>query len=258
MKNKPIIIAGPCAAESEEQIDIAISEVLKRDIDFMRVNLWKPRTKPGFEGLGKEGLPLLVKVAKAGINPGLEVIMPEHVTLAMDTVLPVLREGGKLLLWIGARNQNHILQKDIARLCAKDPRVVLMVKNQPWPSEPHWEGIVEHVLEAGIAKENLLNCHRGFAPTGDNPEGFRNLPDFAMMNRVKASTGIPVIYDPSHMGGTVKNVFAIGKMAAGQDIDGVIVEVHHDPASALVDSKQQVTWKEFDELLAVIFPEMVA
>ncbi len=251
---KKIIIAGPCAAESEEQIDIAIAEVLKRDIDFMRVNLWKPRTKPGFEGLGREGLPLLEKVAKAGINPGLEVIVPEHVTLAMETVLPHLKDGGRLLLWIGARNQNHLVQTEIASLCARDPRVMLMVKNQPWPNESHWEGIMEHVLGTGFPKKNLLNCHRGFAPTGDNPRGFRNLPDFAMMDRVKAHTGVPVIYDPSHMGGTVPNVFEIGKMAVGKDIDGVIVEVHHDPANAKTDKTQQVTWVEFDELLKVIFP----
>jgi len=252
--SKKIIIAGPCAAESEEQIEIAVREAGKRGVDFMRVNLWKPRTRPGFEGLGEDGLPLLAKVAKAGINPGLEVIMPEHAAMAMKAVLPVLPDGGQLLLWIGARNQNHVVQHGIARVCAADPRVVLMVKNQPWPNEAHWEGVVEHVLAGGISKDNLLNCHRGFAPTGDNPQGFRNVPDFAMMDRVKAKTGIPVIYDPSHMGGTVPNVFAIGKMAAGQGIDGVIVEVHHDPANAKTDKTQQVTWTEFDELLVTIFP----
>jgi 3-deoxy-D-arabino-heptulosonate 7-phosphate (DAHP) synthase len=255
MKPERIIIAGPCAAESEEQIDIAIREVKKRDIDFMRINLWKPRTRPGYEGLGEGGLPLLKKVAEAGINPGLEVIMPEHVTLAMDTALPHLREGGNLLLWIGARNQNHMLQKEVARLCQRDPRVMLMVKNQPWPSEDHWVGIIEHVLETGFPKERLLNCNRGFTTAGENPKGFRNVPDFAMMDRVRARTGVPVIYDPSHMGGTVPNVFEIAKMAVGQDIAGIIVEVHHDPANAKVDKNQQVTWPEFDKLRATIFPE---
>jgi chorismate mutase len=255
MKRKRIVIAGPCAAESQEQIDIAMAEVKKRDVDFMRVNLWKPRTKPGFEGLGVKGLPILEGVARAGINPGLEVIMPEHVTQAMDTVLPHLRGRGKLLLWIGARNQNHVVQKEIARLCARDPRVMLMVKNQPWRSEDHWEGILQHVLEGGIAKENLLNCHRGFVPHGENPLGLRNVPDFEMTARVKASTGVPVIYDPSHMGGIVSNVYEMARAAVGQDIDGVIIEVHHDPASALVDKKQQVTWREFDELMAIMYPE---
>src|ERR1035441_2741001 len=101
MDRKRIIIAGPCAAESDEQISIAISEAQKRSVDFMRVNLWKPRTKPGFEGLGEKGLPLLVKVAKAGVNPGLEVIMPSQVGLVMDAVLPHMAKDGKLLLWIG-------------------------------------------------------------------------------------------------------------------------------------------------------------
>src|SRR5689334_19191805 len=109
---KPILIAGPCAVESEEQIDIGLAEVKKRGLDFMRVNLWKPRTRPGYEGMGEKGLPILAKVARAGVNPGLEVIMTEHVRQAMDAALPELGKDGRLLLWIGARNQNHLLQKD--------------------------------------------------------------------------------------------------------------------------------------------------
>src|SRR4030081_3030776 len=100
---KKIIIAGPCAAESESQINIAITEATKRKIDFLRVNLWKPRTKPGFDGLGEAGIPLLVKVAQAGVNPGLEVIMPDQAAQVIDAVLPHLKADGKLLLWIGAR-----------------------------------------------------------------------------------------------------------------------------------------------------------
>jgi 3-deoxy-D-arabino-heptulosonate 7-phosphate (DAHP) synthase len=253
MDRKRIIIAGPCAAESDEQISIALSEVQKRSVDFMRVNLWKPRTKPGFEGLGEKGLPLLVKVAKAGVNPGLEVIMPSQVGLVMDAVLPHMAKDGKLLLWIGARNQNHTLQKEIAQACMKDPRVMLMVKNQPWPSEPHWEGILEHILETGFPKANLLNCHRGFSPTGDNPLGLRNMPNYEMTARVKERTGVPVIFDPSHMGGTVANVYEVCKSVAGQIFDGIMVEVHHDPVHALTDSKQQVTWEQFDELLNLIY-----
>ena len=248
---KFIIIAGPCAAESEEQIDIAIQEGRKRNIDFLRVNLWKPRTKPGFDGLGEAGLPLLARVADAGINPGLEVIMPEQVTLVMDAVLPHLQADGKLLVWIGARNQNHIVQRQIAQQVAKDARVHLMVKNQPWVNEEHWEGIIEHVLAAGLPKSRLLNCHRGFAPHGsDNPLNLRNVPHHEMAMRVKAKTGVPVIFDPSHTGGSVSNVFTVAEEAAKFDNDGIIVEVHHDPEHALTDQKQQLTWQQFDELLA--------
>ncbi len=258
MRHKPIIIAGPCAAESQEQIDIAIREATKRDVDFLRVNLWKPRTKPGFEGLGEKGLSLLVRTAQAGVNPGLEVIMPEHAALVMDTVLPHLKRDGKLLLWIGARNQNHIVQREIARLAARDPRVVLMVKNQPWVSQDHWEGIIGHVLSAGLSKENLLNCHRGFAPSGSNPSGLRNIPDHDMAMSIKETTGVPVIFDPSHTGGNVPNVFRVAEVASAYDINGIIIEVHHDPAHALTDQKQQITWPEFDMLMETMSQKTLA
>lgn len=248
---KTIIIAGPCAAESETQIFAAIKEAQKRRIDFLRVNLWKPRTKPGFDGIGEKGLPLLVKVAKAGLNPGLEVMLPKHANLAMKTVLPNLKKDGKLLLWIGARNQNHFIQKEIARIASKDQRVYLLVKNQPWPNEDHWAGIISHVLTGGINIENLINCHRGFAPNGHNPKNLRNMPDFEMSMRIKDKTNIPLVFDPSHTGGTAPNVLKIIKNAAKYDFDGVMVEVHHDPKNALTDANQQITWEQLDVLLKI-------
>jgi len=249
LRKKPIIIAGPCAAESEEQIEIAIREGKQRKIDFLRVNLWKPRTKPGFDGLGKEGIPLLVKVAKADINPALEVITPEHAKMVMDAVLPMLRKDGRLLLWIGSRNQNHLIQREIARIASKDQRVYLLVKNQPWVSEEHWEGIIGHVLSGGIRKVNLINCHRGFMPNGHNPLGLRNVPDFAMAMKIKEKTKVPILFDPSHTGGIVENVLKMAQEAAQYPFDGIIVEVHHNPKGALTDAKQQLTWKQFDKLL---------
>jgi chorismate mutase len=248
---KPIIIAGPCAAESEEQIARAILEATKRSVDFVRVNLWKPRTKPGFDGLGENGFDLVAKITKSGLNPGLEVVVPEHVTKVLDSALPHLQHDKKLLLWIGSRNQNHYVQRDIARLAAQDPRVYLMVKNQPWHNEEHWEGIIEHVLSAGFPERNLLNCFRGFSPHGSNPLGLRNVPDFDMAMRVKEKTGIPMVFDPSHTGGSVPNVFRMAEEASKYDFDGIIVEVHHDPVHALTDQKQQVTWEQFDELAMI-------
>lgn len=249
---KPIIIAGPCAAESEEQIDIAICEGKKRNIDFLRVNLWKPRTKPGFDGLDKAGLPLLTKVAKSGLNPALEVILPKHAKMVMEAVLPVLKKNGNLLLWIGARNQNHFLQKEIARIAGREERVYLLIKNQLWADEAHWEGIIHHVLSGGIKKENLINCHRGFAPSGHNPLKLRSMPDFEMAMRIKAKTDLPIVFDPSHTGGCVPNVLKMAKEAIRHDFDGVMVEVHHDPKNALTDAKQQLTWKQFDSLIKII------
>lgn len=249
--DKSIIIAGPCAAESLEQILASIKHAKIRDIDFMRVSLWKPRTKPGFDGLGEKGINLLIKVAEADINPATEVLTPEHAQKVMGEVLSIV-PNIKLLLWIGARNQNHYIQREIARVVAKDKRVSLLVKNQPWVSEDHWEGIVEHVLEGGINKENLILCHRGFTPNGNNHNGYRNVPDYAMAMRIKNKTGLPMIFDPSHTGGTAENVLKIMDEAVGHQFDGVMVEVHPNPKTALTDAKQQLTWKQFDKLLEKI------
>jgi len=250
-KKKQIIIAGPCAAESAELIMFSAIEAKKRNVDFLRVNLWKPRTKPGFDGIGDEGLPLLVKVAKMGVNPGLEVITPEHAEKVLKILLPHLGEG-KVLLWIGARNQNHIFQREISKIASKDKRVHLLVKNQPWKDENHWEGIVEHVLEGGIPKDRLILCDRGFAPNGHNPNNFRNIPDHEMAMRIKEKYDLPMVFDPSHTGGSVENVFNIAKMFAEHDYDGVLTEVHKDPKNAKTDSKQQVTWTEFDRLISEV------
>ncbi len=248
---KLILIAGPCAAESREQILQSIKEAKKRKVDFIRISLWKPRTKPGFDGLGEKGIPLLLEAVKAGLNPATEVLLPEHAKAVIDAALPALKKDGKLLLWIGARNQNHQVQQEIARLAATDKRIYLMVKNQPWPDETHWEGIIEHVLAGGINKENLVLCHRGFVANGHpNPLGFRNIPDYEMSKRIKQKTSLPMVFDPSHTGGSVPNVLKIAKEAAGHNFDGVIVEVHPDPKNALTDAKQQLTWTEFDQLLA--------
>lgn len=249
--NKSIIIAGPCAAESSEQILASIRYAKIRDIDFMRTCLWKPRTKPGFDGLGEKGMNLLIKVAESGINPATEVLTPEHAQKVMDEVFSKV-PNIKLLLWIGARNQNHYIQREIARVVAKDKRVFLLIKNQPWVSEDHWEGIIEHVLEGGIDKENLILCHRGFTPNGNNHNGYRNMPDYAMAMRIKNKTGLPMIFDPSHTGGTAENVLKIMDEAVGHQFDGIMVEVHPNPKAALTDAKQQLTWKQFDKLLEKI------
>lgn len=246
---RPIIIAGPCAAESREQIIASVKEAKKRNVDFMRISLWKPRTKPGFDGLGKSGIPFLVEVAKMGINPATEVLLPPHAKAVMNAVLPVLRKEGKLLLWIGSRNQNHLVQQQIAKVASKDERVFLLVKNQPWAEEKHWEGIIEHVLAGGISEDRLILCHRGFTPNGHNPLELRNVPDYEMSMRIKSKTDLPMVFDPSHTGGSVLNVLKLASEASKHDFDGVMVEVHPNPTNALTDAKQQLTWEQFDRMV---------
>lgn len=250
---KKLMIAGPCGAETDEQMAISIEEAKKQGVDFLRVNLWKPRTKPGFEGVKEDGLKYMVMAAKAGVNPGTEVIIPEHAQKVVDAVLNATPDG-KVLIWIGARNQNHFIQREIAQIASQSDRIYLMVKNQIWHNEKHWEGIIEHVLDGGIKATNLLICHRGFAPTADNnPLGYRNVPDYDMAMRMKEKTGLPMIFDPSHTGGSVEKVFQIAQEADQYDFDGYIIEVHPNPKTALSDANQQITWKEYEKFLKTLY-----
>lgn len=259
MKNKeskkPILIIGPCNTESDEVLHASIKEINKRPyIDFMRLTLWKPRTKPGYEGLGMDGSHFLKIAVSKGVNPGVEVLTPGHAEHVADVVF---QENPKanLLLWIGARNQNHFIQREIAQFVAKDERITLMVKNQPWHHKKHWEGIVEHVLAANMPKNRFMICHRGFVPHvphSPNPHSFRNIPDHEMAMEIRREFQLPMIFDPSHTGGTVENVHKIAKQARKHSYDGWIIEVHPDPKNAKTDAKQQLTWNEFDKLMESI------
>lgn len=248
MKKNILLIIGPCAAESREQIAASIKEVNKRKLDFMRINLWKPRTRPGFEGLGKMGLPLIADAAKKGVNPAAEVILPKHAEMIIKTTLDASKTAN-VMLWIGARNQNHYIQQEIARVVKGEKRAFLMIKNQPWRSIDHWEGIIDHVVHAGISTDQLYVCHRGFTPQGENnPLNLRNIPDFEMAMQMRNKLKLPMIFDPSHIGGTVENVIKVSNEAAKYSFDGLIVEVHPNPLKAITDAKQQLTWDQFDKL----------
>ncbi len=248
---KPIIIAGPCAAESQEQIQKSTVEAKKRKIYYERVSLWKPRTKPGgFDGLGYSGIPILLEVAKSGLSPATEVLSAKQCEKVIESV--VTNSEQEILIWLGARNQNHQTQQEVGRVISGEPRAKLLIKNQPWPDDAHWIGIVEHVTHNNSVKdEQLLLCHRGFAPHGLNPKGYRNIPDFEAAMRVKEKTGLPMLFDPSHTGGSVELVFEMAKEASGYAFDGIIVEVHPNPEKALTDAKQQLTWKQFDEMIEI-------
>ena len=159
-----------------------------------------------------------------------------------------------LLLWIGSRNQNHLLQKDIGSVVAGEDRVKLIVKNQPWRDEDHWKGIVEHVISGGANKEQLMLCHRGFAPWDKSASALRNIPDLEMARRVKEELALPLLIDPSHIGGAIEIVKRLAQEYGHEDyIDGQIIEVHPDPVNAMTDSRQQLTWEE----LKAIWPAIV-
>ncbi|MEM0952204.1 MAG: hypothetical protein AAGI66_08705 [Cyanobacteria bacterium P01_H01_bin.74] len=246
-----LMIAGPCSAEGDEQITFSIEQAAKRQVDFVRISLWKPRTKPGFDGLKEDGIDLLIKSIKMGVNPATEVLTPEHASAVIDRVLPHMSESQRLMIWIGARNQNHLAQQAIAKLAAQDHRISLMLKNQPWPSQSHWEGLAAHALEGGIAPENLILCHRGFAPSkhDPNPMGCRNLADSEMAMAVKAATGVKMIMDISHIAGDVKNIEPVTLAHMVYNYDGLIIEVHPNPRFAWTDAKQQITWEKLDDVM---------
>jgi len=252
VKTRKLVVAGPCSAETPEQIHYSIAEAKSRDVDYIRISLWKPRTKPGFDGMKEEGISLLKDAVAMGMSPATEVLVPQQAENIMDIVLPSMTASQKLMFWIGARNQNHYIQNEIARIASQDPRVVVMVKNQPWSDEAHWEGIVEHVLASGINPDNVVICHRGFMPSGNNPQNLRNVPDNEMSMRVKEKTGLKMILDLSHTAGDPQKVFDIAHEASRYDYDGIIVEVHPNPKEAWTDARQQITWAEFDNLMAQI------
>lgn len=250
---KPILIPGPCAAESREQVLLTAKMALDRKIEAIRVSLTKPRTRPSWKGVGREGIPWLVEVAEMGIMPGTEVMLPQEAEDIMNAMEQV-RGRKRLYLWLGARDQNDKIQELVGSLIKGVDWVILGIKNQPWRDEDHWEGIIEHVLSGGADKSQLVLCHRGFAP-GSN--GYRNNPDFSMAMRIKEKSGrLPMLLDPSHIGGDVTNVLEVTKEAMrykhpvnGLGFDGLQIEVHPDPINAETDKKQQLTWRQFDSLI---------
>ncbi len=252
--NKEIVIAGPCAAESRNQILGSVVGLQEHGIHIMRASLWKPRTRPGFEGVGLVGIPWLAEATKLGVTVGTEVLLPSHVS---EVVKGITAEGNpkNILLWLGSRNQNHRLQREIARtmLGETSDNVKLMIKNQPWRDEAHWLGIVDHVTDAGFPLDRIILCHRGFSPGwSENQGGLRNLPDWDMAMKVKEITGLPMIIDPSHIGGSVDNVIRIVNEAKKFTFDGLIIEAHPDPTVAKTDAKQQLSMSQLGNLLKTI------
>lgn len=243
-----LIIAGPCALETEKHGQITVTEAKNSGITTVRMNLWKPRTQPGYEGVGEAGMPWVIEAAESGLEVAMEVLNAEQADWVMDEVLGNVPHA-TLLLWLGSRNQNHIIQREVGNAIAGEERVRLMLKNQPWRDEAHWIGMVEHVISGGADKEQLLLCHRGHAPEDKKTAPMRNIPDLEMAKRVKSELALPLILDPSHIGGSVELVKRLASEYSLEDwIDGQIIEVHPDPKNAKTDAKQQLTWDELRDL----------
>ncbi len=252
----PILIAGPCALESRSQLRQSVSALKNMGLNAIRASLWKPRTQPGWEGLGWMSLPMLMEETLShGLIPATEILTSEHAQLVVDAMKGIGKDAN-MLVWLGARNQNHLEQTKISKVLAEGPEgITFMFKNQMWDDERHWIGIYEHIISAGFPKERLMMCHRGFSPGKmANPKNYRNLPDYEMSMRMKEKTGLKMILDPSHIGGSQENVFEIMEEAIKYAFDGYIIEVHHDPNDAKTDVKQQLSVSQFEQILEMVRP----
>lgn len=229
---RPFVIAGPCSAENEEQVLTTASELKKIGITHFRAGVWKPRTKPGgFEGVGRVGLDWLVRVKRElGLKVCTEVANKEHVEAALDAGIDVL--------WIGARTSaNPFSVQEIAD-ALKGNDATVFVKNPVNPDVDLWLGAIQRIERADIKRIGAI--HRGFSQYRKTK--YRNAPCWQIaMELRRLCPQIPMICDPSHMGGKREFIRPLSQTAIELGYDGLMVEAHCDPDGALSDSKQQVT-----------------
>ncbi len=230
--NHPLVIAGPCSAETEEQVLKIAHELKNSDVSIFRAGIWKPRTRPGgFEGVGEIGLKWLQKAkAETGLLMAIEVANANHVKLALQYDIDVL--------WIGARTTvNPFTVQEIAEALQNTNKIVL-IKNPVNPDLSLWIGGLERLYQAGI--KNLGVIHRGFS-TYEKTK-FRNNPEWQiaidMQNRFP---NLPLICDPSHITGKREMIQEVSQQALDLNYDGLMIETHFDPDNALSDAAQQVT-----------------
>lgn len=230
---EPIIIAGPCSAESEEQVMRTARELAAGGIKVFRAGIWKPRTKPGgFEGVGVEGLSWLRKVKEeTGMLIGTEVASKAHVLSAIA--------GGVDILWIGARTTaSPFAMQEIADALQEIGRdIPVLIKNPVNPDLELWIGAVQRIYNAGIRRIGVI--HRGFSSYGKHI--YRNQPMWGLpFEFARRYPDIPVICDPSHITGEHDLVADLSRKALDMGFDGLMIESHCDPSCAMSDAKQQL------------------
>ena len=231
--NKPLIIAGPCSAETVEQtIETTKALAASGKVDVFRAGVWKPRTKPGgFEGIGIPALPWLVEVKKStGLPVAIEVANSKHVESALAF--------GIDMFWIGARTtSNPFSVQEIAEAMRGSDTPVL-VKNPMNADIELWNGAVERLAKCNI--KNLGLIHRGFSGYGSSK--YRNTPMWHLALEIKKRLPeLPIFCDPSHICGNRENLLEVSQRAADLNFNGVMVESHITPDAAWSDAKQQVT-----------------
>lgn len=242
LRNVPLIIAGPCSAESEKQlIKTALEIAALGKVKVFRSGIWKPRTRPGsFEGVGEQGLKWLQQVKKeTGLLTTVEVANPEHVQLAI--------KYGIDILWIGARTTSNPFSVQELADSLKGYDKPVMVKNPINPDINLWVGALERFYKAGINK--LAAIHRGFYPFEST--SLRNIPKWEVPIELKSMChGLPIICDPSHIAGDTEYISEIAQKALDLNMTGLMIETHYNPSVALSDMNQQLTPSQLNELLA--------
>lgn len=241
---RPLIVAGPCSAESEEQVRSTAEQLAEAGISVFRAGIWKPRTKPGgFEGVGEKGLAWLRRVKETtGLPVATEVATPLHVRQAFD--------AGIDILWIGARTTTNPFAVDEIATCLagldREGRVGMLVKNPVNPDVELWDGAIQRVARAGIRRISAV--HRGFSGFGDPL--YRNTPHWATVNEFRLRyPGMQILCDPSHIGGRRDLIEPIAQTALDLGFDGLMIESHCNPDCALSDAAQQLTPQALAEVV---------
>ena len=236
----PLVIAGPCSAETEEQVLKIAHELKDSDVNYYRAGIWKPRTRPGmFEGVGALGLKWLQKVKEeTGLKTATEVANKAHVELALEHDID--------LLWVGARSTvSPFIVQDIADALQGTDKIVL-VKNPVNPDLALWLGAIERLHTANIKKLGVI--HRGFS-TYEKTK-YRNNPEWQLAIELQSKfPDLPIINDPSHITGKRDMIFDVSQTALDLNFDGLMIETHCDPDNAWSDAAQQVTPKTLIQIM---------
>lgn len=237
---RPIVIAGPCSAETEEQVLQTARELAPQNIDLFRAGIWKPRTRPGsFEGVGTPGLKWLKKVKKeTGMKVTTEVAKAEHVYQAIKHNIDVL--------WIGARTTVNPFSVQEVADAIEGVDIPVLIKNPINPDLGLWVGAIERIYKAGVTKIGVI--HRGFSYHGETP--FRNVPRWQIAIELKRRfPDLVMICDNSHICGRRDTLFEVAQQAMDLNYDGIMTEVHPTPDEAWSDAKQQITPAQFKDLV---------
>lgn len=240
---KLTVIAGPCSAETEEQVIETARQLAYKGCHIFRAGVWKPRTKPGgFEGNGEAALPWLKRVKEeTGMLTSTEVATPEHVELALKYDIDIL--------WVGARTSANPFAMQAIADSLQGVDIPVLVKNPVNPDLELWIGAMERINHAGVKR--IAAIHRGFSSY--DKKIYRNLPMWQIPIELRRRIPeLPIFCDPSHIGGRRELIAPLCQQAMDLGFDGLIIECHCDPDKAWSDAKQQITPDILDYILGLL------